>query len=78
MEGCDANRTSSNPQLLINDVRQVAKDAADFVLLAQHVDAVEVDGAAVGILKRGYGTHERTLSSSVRPDQAEHAVADGE
>ena len=59
-------------------LRQVAEDAADLVLLAQHVDAVEVDGAGVGILKRGDGAHQRALAGAVGADQAEHAVADGE
>ena len=33
-------------------LRQIAEDAAHFVLLREHIDAVERDGPAVGILQR--------------------------
>ena len=57
---------------------QVAEDAADLIFLAEHINAVKIDGARVGILKRGDRTHQRTLSRTVRPHQAEHAVANRE
>ncbi len=61
-----------HPELL----RQVAKNPANLVFLAEHVDAIEIDAARVGILQRGNGAHQRTLSRAVRPHQAEHAIAD--
>ena len=67
-------RDRVNTELL----RQVTEDAADLVFLTQDVDAVERDGAGVGILQRGDGAHEGTFAGAVWAHQAEHAVSDGE
>src|SRR5260370_8550830 len=55
---------------------QVAEDAADFVFLAQHVNAIEVDRAGVRVLQRGDGPHQGTLAGAIGPHKAKHAVAD--
>jgi hypothetical protein len=57
---------------------QVAEDAADFVFLPQHIDTIEVDRAGVRILQRGDGPHQGTLAGAIGPDQAKHAVSDGQ
>src|SRR5579862_4233021 len=59
-------------------LREIAEDAADFILLAKNVNAVEIDRTGVRLLERGDGAHQRTLSGAVRSNEAEHAVADGE
>lgn len=57
---------------------QIAECLPDLVLLAQHVELAQVDGAFVRILKRRDHAHQRRLSSAVRPEQPEHAGGDGE
>src|SRR5579862_5799505 len=59
-------------------LREIAEDAADFILLAKNVNAVEIDRTGVRLLERGDRAHQRTLSGAVRSNEAEHAVADGE
>ena len=59
-------------------LRQIAEDAADLVFLAEDVDAVEVDGAGVGVLQGGDGAHQRALAGAVGTEKTEHVVADGE
>ena len=47
-------------------LRQIAEDLADLVLLGQHVEAVELDRAGVGILQGGDRAHQRALARAVR------------
>jgi hypothetical protein len=46
-------------------LRQVAELAADRILIGDNVEAVEQDGACVGILQRGDGAHESGLARAV-------------
>ena len=62
------------PELL----RQISQQLADFVLLPQHIDAVELRAAAVGFLQRGQRAHERGLACPVGAEQSEHALWNGE
>jgi hypothetical protein len=59
-------------------LRQVAEDLPHFIFLGQHVQPVEVDAARVRVLQSGDGAHQRTLARTVRAEQAEHVVADGQ
>lgn len=55
---------------------EIAEDAADFILLMENVDAVEIDRTGVWLLERRDGAHQRTLPGAVRSNESEHAVAD--
>jgi hypothetical protein len=57
---------------------EIAEDFADRVLVLEDVDAVERDGAGVGVLQGGDGAHEGGLAGAVGAEEAEHLVADGE
>ena len=57
---------------------KIAQHFADLVFLREDVDAVEIDGAGVGILERGDGAHQRAFAGAVWAEEAEHIVADGE
>jgi hypothetical protein len=57
-------------------LRQVAQLAQQPFLVLQDVETVEMDAAAVGILQRRDGAHERGLAGAVRAEQAEHAIRD--
>ena len=59
-------------------LRQIAEHLAHFVLLLEDVDAVERDGAGIGVLQGGDGAHEGALAGAVRAEQSEHVIADGE
>jgi hypothetical protein len=43
-------------------------------LVLQHIDAIEMDTAAIGVLQCRNGAHQRRLARAIRPQQAEHSV----
>ena len=57
---------------------QVAQHPAQGHLILQRVDSVEVDAAAVGGLQRGNGAHQAAFAGAVGPEQAEHALRNGQ
>ena len=59
-------------------LRQVAERLAYFVLLVQHVDLTETNGALVRILQCGEDAHQRGLSCAVGTEQAVHPGRNGE
>ena len=59
-------------------LRQVAQRLANRVLFFQNVDPIQKDRPAVRLLQGRNGAHQRALARAVRPQQAEHVVADGE
>src|SRR5579863_7188309 len=59
-------------------LRQIAEDLADFVLLLEDVEAVERDGAGIGILESRDRTHQRALAGAIRTQQPKHIVADAQ
>src|SRR5579862_1511791 len=69
-------RFGRNLRVKAEFLRQIAKQASHFVLLPQHVDAVERRLAAVRFLQCGQGAHQRRLARAVWAQQTEHALWD--
>ncbi len=57
-------------------LREITEDFADLVFVGEDVEAVELDGAGVGVLEGGDGAHEGALAGAVGAEEAEHVVAD--
>jgi hypothetical protein len=57
---------------------QVAEDAPDGKLVAEHVGIAEEGGAGVGVEERGEDAHEGGLAGAVRAEESVHAGGDGE
>ena len=59
-------------------LRQVAEQAADLVLVVEHVEVAEEDRAGIAFLQGGQGAHQGRLAGAVRAEQAEHPGGDGQ
>ena len=53
-------------------LRQIAKPAANFFLLLQHVDVTKRCGSAVRLLERGQRAHQRGLAGTIGAKQSVH------